>query len=468
MILCMLMNGWLPHLGAAERDQDWPCFLGPHGNNTSTEQGLTDRWPEDGPPIVWERKIGTGYSAPSIHGQTLVLHHRRGNEEVVEALDTSTGKTRWQHLHPTTFVDPYGYNNGPRSTPTLTSNRCYTFGAQGLLLCLDVQDGSVVWQRDSANDWNVPEAFFGIGSSPLLLGDRLIVMVGGQPNSGVVALHAETGVTLWESVGRETWDGVIPISWRTSKPYDWKGTEKLTSYSSPIAATLQGKTHVLCLMRQGLVLLDPENGRVRFKRWFSAQVNESVNAMTPVVHGDQVFLSSAYDRLGSVLLRVNPDDQSLDDIWRSPTTPFARDPETKKFEDPVLEAHWNTPVLHKNHLYAFSGRNEPDASFRCVAFGTGRLKWTRKEGWRRGGRRPPDEYGRGSVILADGKLIVLGEGGKLGLFRPDATRPVELCSWQVPSLEHPIWAGPVLSRGRLYLRSENRLVCIDLRVNDGS
>jgi len=454
-VLCVVAGGPVPA-------EDWPHFLGPHGNNTSSETNLLDHWPADGPKILWEQAIGSGYSAPSVRGDLLVVHHRLGGEEIVEALAVASGQTRWRYAYASHFVDPFGYNNGPRCTPLLTSNRCYTFGAEGKLLCLDLADGRVVWQRDTAKDWTIPEAFFGVGSTPLLEGDKLIVMVGGQPEAGVVALDAATGKTIWESVGRATWNGVTPIGWRTTKPYEWTGSEMLASYASPVATSIYGRRQVLCLVRQGLVSLNPTNGAVNFKRWFQCPVNESVNAMSPVVSGELVFLSTAYYRLGSVLLRVNRDGRSYEEVWRSPQNPFARDAVTGDYPAPVLEIHFTTPVLHEGYLYAFSGRNEPDASFRCVELATGKLKWSRDESWRPHSSPQPERYGRGSLILVDGKLFVLGEGGRLGLFRPNPERPEEVSAWQVPSLRYPCWAGPALANQRLFLRGEQRLVCVDV------
>src|SRR5665213_3000027 len=127
---------------------DWPQFLGPRANGISDETGLLEKWPAGGPPLVWEKTIGTGYGAPSIMGQRLVFHHRIGDEEIVECLDADTGKSLWRYAYPSHFVDPYGYNNGPRATPLLTSNACYTFGAEGKLTCLELQTGKLVWQRD--------------------------------------------------------------------------------------------------------------------------------------------------------------------------------------------------------------------------------------------------------------------------------------------------------------------------------
>jgi hypothetical protein len=217
---------------------------------------------------------------------------------------------------------------------------------------------------------------------------------------------------------------------------------------------------LLCLTRQGLVSLNPTNGEVNFKRWFQSQVNESVNATTPVVQDNLILISAAYYRIGAVVLRVNADGKSFEEAWRSPQDAFARDA-NGGYEAPVLELHFDTPVLLDGYLYAFSGRNEPDASFRCVEMKTGKLMWSRDEHWPAHSTRQPGVYGRGSAIFADGKLIVLGEGGRLGMFRPNPKQPEEICAWQVPQLKYPSWAGPVLADKKLYLRSEDHLVCLN-------
>lgn len=444
---------------------DWPQFLGPAGDGTSPESGLVERIPTNGLPVVFDLPVGTGYAAPSVRDGKLVLFHRQGNEEIVEALDAKTGRSAWRHAYPSRYQDPYGYNNGPRCAPLLTTNRVFTFGAEGKLLCLDLATGKQLWQRDTAKDWQVPQAFFGVGSTPILEGGKLIVMVGGQPNSGVVAFDPETGKTLWESVGKSNWEGVVTLGWRAERPYEWTGEEKLASYSSPVAATIHGQRHLLCVMRQGLCSLNPTNGAINFTRWFQSFANDSVNAMNPVVQDDQVLLSAAYYRSGAVLLRVKLDGKSVEEVWKDPAKhpldPADRDPVTSRWKVPALEVHWATPILHDGHVYAFSGRNEPDATVRCVEFKTGKLKWSRDERWpghQHGAQ--PGVYGRGSFILADGKLIALGEGGLLGMFKPDPDKCEELGRWQVPSLGYPCWAGPALANGILYLRNENRLVAV--------
>ena len=447
------------------RAEDWPQFLGPRGNNTSAETGLLEKWPIVGPPLVWEKKIGTGYGAPSVRGERLVLHHRVGDEEIAECFAAATGRALWRHASPSSYRDPYGYNNGPRCAPLLTTNLCYTFGAEGKLCCLKLDDGKVVWERDTAKDWNIPEAFFGVGSTPILEGDLLIVMLGGQPNSGVVALNAQTGKTVWESVGEKNWEGQPMIGWPGERNVSWMKWWKQASYSSPVAATIHGQRHLLCVLRQGLVSLDPKTGAVNFSRWFQSTANDSVNAMNPVVVDDLIFLSGAYFRVGSVLLRVKPDGKSFAEVWRSPKEQRELDAEGN-LVPPVLEIHWNTPVYHDGFLYAATGRNEPDAHLRCVELKSAKVMWDRDERWEGhpppGSKAQPPVYGRASAIMADGKLIVLGEGGKLGLFNVSPKQAVEISTFQVPQLHFPCWAAPVLANKRLFLRSEDRLICLQL------
>lgn len=426
---------------------DWPRFLGPTGNGVSAETNLLSRIPEGGFRVLSDRPIGTGYAAPSVAAGRVILFNRVAGEEIVEASAVESGASQWKFAYPSSYQDPYGYNNGPRCTPLISGDRVVTFGAEGKLTSLEASTGKLRWQRDLAKEFQVPEAFFGVGSTPLMEGGRLIVMVGGQPNSGVVALDPDTGRTLWESVGSRNWNGVPMTGWPGEAPVQWGEWWKQASYASPVAATVRGQRLVFCLMRQGLVALDPADGTVHFSRWFRARVEESVNASNPVVVGDDVLISSAYYRTGSVSLRVAPGTTNVTENWRGLG----------------LEMHWSTPVLVDGNLYGFSGRNEPDASFRCVEFATGRVRWQREEQWRPHSSPQPPVFGRGSCILANGQLIVLGEGGLLGLFQPDPAECREIGRWQVPSLEYPCWAAPVLSDGRLYLRSEKRLVSLDLR-----
>ncbi len=385
---------------------DWPQFLGPARNGTSEETGLAASWPAKGPPIVWQRDVGEGYSAPVVAGGKLIFFHRVGDLEMVECLQADSGKTLWKHAEPTSYSDPLGKGDGPRSTPAVAGDRVWTLGPGGRLLCLRLSDGKKLWQRALLEDYEVPASYFGVGTSPLLEGDLLLINVG-SPAAGIVAFHKDTG--------REA----------------WHATDHQASYASPVAATIDGVRHVFFFTREGLVSLDPASGTVRFAKHWRSRMDASVNAASPVVFDGHVFLSACY-RTGAVLLKVHKD--RVDEVWHN---------------DRSLSCHFSTPVYLEGHLYGFEGRQEEGARLRCIEARTGKVCWT-QEG-----------YGCGSMILADGRLIVLSEGGELALLKPDPGRYQELARAAV--LGRPCRAHLALSEGKLYARDDRKLVCWDLR-----
>ena len=433
-------------------------MLGPRADGTSSETGLLSAWPSGGPKVIWKKQIGTGYSAPSVRDGRLVLFHRIGNEQIVEALDAKTAKPVWRHASPTRYRDPFGYNNGPRCTPLLTEKYCFTFGAEGVLLCLDIKTGKPVWQRKTAEDFQSVGSFFrrrriagGRGRSAHRDGRRAAELDDGGVRQGYRRSR------LAERRSRHVAGQKPALGWPGEPLVRWRGTEKLASYATPTLATIHGKRTLLSLTRQGLVSMDPKTGNVNFSRWFRARVNESVNAANPIVSGNQVFCSAAYYSVGSFLIDIAEDGKSFNEVWST----NKRRKDNRRLE-PVLGIHWTTPILHEGHLYAFSGRDEPDAHFRCVELESGRIKWSRDERWQKRGSKQPNVYGRGSAVMADGRLFVLGEGGLLGLFEVNAEKPVELGRHQVPELHYPCWAAPILSDMRMVIRSEDYLICFDV------
>ncbi|MBS0264275.1 MAG: PQQ-like beta-propeller repeat protein [Planctomycetes bacterium] len=452
---------------AAAAGEDWPEFLGTRQSGISGETGLLKKWPEEGPKVLWKLKLGEGYAAPSVRGNRLVVFHRplqgrsSGDKEVVECLAADTGKRLWIKDTPSNYEDPYGYNGGPRCAPLLTADRCYTFGAEGRLVCWNLADGEKIWERHTGQEFQVPPAFFGVGAAPILEGQRLIVMVGGHPNAGVVAFDPATGKTLWQNVGPEAFPPP-PVRIQRDRP-----PAKLASYATPLAATIHGKRHVLCFMRPGLVSLDPETGEVNFSYWFRSPLHDSVNAARPVVVDDKIFLSAAYET-GAAVLKVRADGKSYDVVWS---------------DVDAMQTHWSTAIHDRGFVYGFSGRHEVGSSFRCIELLTGKLKWQTNEPFSDDvpdpkdgrGRTQPKYYGRGSAVLADGKFIVLGERGVLALVDADAEKFHEISRVQFPEAGYPSWAAPVLSRKRLYLSvaremqdafgryaHEYHLLCLDL------
>lgn len=460
----LAVAGCLAHIGClTATGEDWPTFLGPRRNGESSETMIIPDWTKQPPKPAWKVEIGTGYSAPSILGDRLVVHHRVDNDEIVSCRKTEDGQEIWKHAYPTSYADPYGYNNGPRCAPVLTNEYCFTLGADGVLCCVSMTDGKPVWQHDLKTRFKLPEWFFGMGCSPLLDGDRLIVMVGGQPDSGVVAFNMNDGAVIWEAVGSRTWDGATTD--QSGEKYSWTGDEMVVSYSSPVIATIHGQRHLLCLMRQGLVSLNPETGAENFHYWFRPKVHESVNAAVPVVIGDQIFLSAAY-LLGSVMLKVDTTGRTVTEVWRDRRN---------------MLAHWSTPIHVDGFLYGFSGRHENEGELRCLDITDGRVVW-KSDGFdgsisdlardqktgkilnaKTGEIIPYPYFGRGSLIRVGSRFIVLGERGTLSAVSVDSKQFVEYGRVSFDEIHYPAWAAPVLSSGRLYLRSEDWLISLDLR-----
>src|SRR5829696_7928841 len=184
----------LPFLLAA----DWPQHLGPDRDGHSAETGLLRAWPKGGPEVVWKRDVGTGWAGPAVAGDRLILFHRVGDEEVVECLDPATGAGRWKSAYRTAYIDEFEFDNGPRATPLIADGRVHTLGADGDLRAWDLATGKELWVRKVNKDYRVPKGFFGVATSPVLAGGKLLVNVGAK-GAGVVAFDPATGKEVWKA-----------------------------------------------------------------------------------------------------------------------------------------------------------------------------------------------------------------------------------------------------------------------------
>ena len=399
----VLLIGCLNSFGV--RAADWPQFLGPDRNGISPDKGLLAAWPKGGPPLLWQRPAGAGFSGPVVSGDRLVLFHRLGDKEVVTCLDAATGKEKWQFDYPTRYRDDFGMDEGPRSTPLLAGNRVYTLGAEGQLHCLDLDNGKKIWQRSVQSDYQVPKGFFGVATSPLIEGNLLLLNIGGK-EAGIVAFDKDTGQEAWRATNHEA------------------------SYSSPVAATFHGQRRVVFFTREGIVVLDPRTGQVSYNKHWRARIQASVNAASPVIADDLIFISASY-RTGAILLRVGAD--RIEELWQN---------------DDAMSNHYNTCIHSDGFLYGFDGRQEHGAKLRCVELKTGKVRWT------------DTHSGCGSMILAEDHLIILNEHGQLVVVAasPDSYR--EKARAQV--LEGPCRSPIALANGRLYARDGKKLACWNL------
>lgn len=407
--LAMVASALLPAVALAQdkRAADWPQFLGPTRNGVYHGGDIPATWPASGPRSLWNKGVGEGFAGPVVVGNRLILFHRRGKREIVECLDTADGETLWSFGYPTDYRDDFGFDEGPRATPAVAQGRVYTYGAQGDLHCLDLQKGTELWSVDTYKNFGVRKGFFGAACSPLVDDGKVLLNVGGRDGAGIVAFDARSGAVLW------------------------KATDDEASYSSPTTATIAGRSHGLFFTRNGLVDVDAASGEVLHQKRWRARINASVNAATPLVVADQIFLSASY-QTGAILLRLN--DGALNEIWSS---------------DNALSAHYATPVYHDGHLYGYHGRQEFGPSLRCVELGTGKVKWSE------------DRFGAGTLTLAGEQLLILNEDGTL-LLAPATPTAFEPTARAVIA-PATVRAYAALAAGRLYARNQSTLVAVDLR-----
>ena len=333
-----------------------------------------------------------------------------GNEndvDVVRSLDARTGKEIWAHRYSCPFKRR-SFEGGTATTPTIHDGRLYSLSYQGDLFCLDGKTGELLWSKNLPRDFSGTPPRWGYSGSPLVAGDHLIVEVGGE-NSSLIALDMETGRLIWKS-----------------------GRYK-AGYSSPVLMGEGEEAATAIFSAYGLVIFRLTDGKELWKhRW---KTSFDINAATPIVSGDSILISSGYGT-GAAVIQAPKGNPHL--LWKS-----------KEFAN-----QFSSSVLDGGHLFGFHGNIGRGGPFRCVEFNTGTVNWSERG------------LGVGTVILVDGKLVILSEKGELVLANADSTDFKELARAQV--LGGRSWVAPAYSNGRLYCRNnQGRLVCLQLGSSGG-
>jgi outer membrane protein assembly factor BamB len=389
---------------------DWPQFLGPTRDGVYVGSDLAAVWPKEGPPVIWRKDIGQGFSGPAVADGKLILFHRLDDKEVIACLDARTGEAKWSADYPTAYRDDFGFDEGPRATPSIADGKIYTFGAEGMLTCCNLADGTKVWQVNTKNDFHFRKGFFGAACSPLVEGSAVMLNIGGADGAGLVAFDKATGRVLW------------------------KCSDDEASYSSPAAATIHQHRYAIFFTRAGLVAVNPPDGAIQFRYPWRSRMNASVNAATPLIVDDSIFLSACYGT-GAILLRVR--DNSVEKIWSG---------------DDILSNHYATSVYDGGFLFGINGRADPGfsptPSLRCVELKTGKVRWR------------DDSVGPSTIFLAGDKLLILTEGGEL--IRAPATPTAFTPTDRVQLMPSGVRAYPALANGFLYARSKDKLYCVNL------
>jgi len=390
-----------PISSAVAAGPDWPGFRGPHRDGVVAGVRINADWHASPPVAMWRRPIGPGWSSFAVHGDRIYTQEQRGPDEVVVCYELATGKPVWAHRDAARFWESNG-GPGPRGTPTLSNGRVYTFGATGILNALNASDGSVVWSRNAATDANMKSPGWGFASSPLVLGDLVIVAASGK----LAAYDIATGTARWF------------------------GPDGGDSYSSPELVTIDGIQQILLMSATGATSVAPAEGKPLWKHEWPSDTR----IMQPAVTAEGDLLITSGDAMGGVGMRRiavthTPAGWKTEERWTSRG----------------LTPGFNDTVVHNGHAFGFSG-----SILACIDVKDGTRNW-------KGGR-----YGNGQIVLLADQdlLIVVSEEGDLALVKATPDQFTELA--RVPAIQGKTWGHPALAGDVLLVRNGEEMAAFRL------
>ena len=397
---------------------EWPQWRGLNRDGVSNEVGLLKEWSSEVPKVLWKIPLGEGFSGISVSQGRVYTMFSKGNDEFIVCLNATDGEEIWRFRSDKNYHEGQG-GNGPRATPTIDGDLLFTISAHGKLYALNATSGQEIWSHDLQQKFGSKMPRWGFSTSPLVEGELLLVEVGGKGKKSIVAFNKNSGDVIWSS-----------------------HKDKL-GYSSPIAITVKGVRQIICFTGTKLVSVSPTDGSIYWQ--YPWKTGYDVNAATPVfIPPDKVFISSGYDKGAAVLqMRVflSPDDDRAATEQISENRGIVRIKEIWK--NRKMKNQFASSVLHENYLYGFD-----NSILKCIEADTGEEQWKTRG------------FGKGTVILADGHLIILSDRGKLGLAEATPAGYIEKATAKV--LSGLCWTVPTLANGKLYARNEEEMICLDI------
>ncbi len=370
---------------------DWTSYRGPSQNGISGEK--LGALPLGGLRQLWKASVGTGTSSATVSGERLFTMGNVSGKDVVWCFDAKSGREVWKYEYPLA-LEKRMFEGGTAATPTVDGNRVYTVSHQGDLFCLDAAAGKPVWYKHYQKDFGGKRPQWGFAGSPLVEGNLLILDVGGK-GASTVALDKTNGKVVWKSGDDEA------------------------GYASPVAANIAGKRTVVVFKAAHLVGLEVKDGHELWRQdW---KTNYDVNAATPLIIGDKIFVSSGYSH-GCGMFAVQGGAVSA------------------RWQNKSLRAHFDTPVVWQGAIYGIDGDANSKASLVCLDLTTGAVKWQEK-------------VGGGAFVLVDGKLVILNELGELLIGDASANGFKPALRQQV--LARRCWVQPTVANGRIFCRNNN-------------
>ena len=400
---------------------DWPQWRGPNRDGVSAETGLLQQWPAGGPPLLWRATgAGAGFSGVSIAAGRVFTMGDRGGEQFIVAFKASDGTPLWSAPVGKPTYDDAGV--GPRGTPTVDGDRVYAIGTEGEVVSVDAGSGREHWRRSLASDFGGRMmSMWRFSESPLVDVDRVLVTPG-STSAGVVALDKRTG--------RDIWRAALPPSMGS------RGADG-AAYSSIVISNGAGVKQYVQLLGRGLVGVRASDGQVLWH--YNRIANHVANIPTPLVKGDYVFSSTAY-QTGAALLQLSRDGNGV------------KATEVYFLESTLLQNHHGGLVLVGDYIYGGHG-HRLGFPF-CLHMPTGKFMW--------GPDIRNDGTGSAAVVYADGRLYYRYENGRVILIEASPTGYRERGTFDIPDVRRPSWSHPVIAGGRLYLREQDTLYCYDL------
>jgi outer membrane protein assembly factor BamB len=395
---------------ASSSTPDWPSWGGPNGNFSVDGNGLPATFAAAAPKQLWQRKLGDGYSSIVTDGALLYTMYRRGNQEVVVAIDPASGATKWEYAYDATFRPGMGMENGsgPHATPLVFGNCVYTIGILAKMHAFDKRTGKIAWSKDLYKDFP-GSTFMGRGYpvSPIAYKNTIIVKLG-QYGHAVVALNPKDGSLVWQNQSFKN------------------------APSSPIIINVDGQDQLVTTFSDEVVGLDPNNGSLLWSHAHST--SWGLNISTPVWGpGNLLFISSAYNGGARVLhLTQSGGKTKVEELWSSNR----------------MRIHHSTAIRIGDYVYGSSGDFGP-TPMTAVDVRTGKVVWQDRT------------FGKVNMVLVDGKVILLDEEGDLALvtLSPQGMQ----VRWRVPLLLGNAWTAPTLVGTKLYVRDRRTMMALDLR-----
>lgn len=430
----------------------WPTIRGAAFNGHSPENEIAEQWPADGPPVLWSRELGQGYSSFIAWDNYVATQYQQLSGQYIICMAGDSGKTIWEYRYDWPY-DPAGVYPGPRSTPTFDNGFVYFTSPSGQVACLNADTGVKVWSMELTQRFGVKAPGFGYACSPIVVGDSIVLPVGAR-DASVVALDKRTGDTKWKAVDSKSGDSSSKSSSRESE----------ASYCSAYPIVFHGRSCIICYLQNAIVCHDSESGEQLWRYGLSSGYDE--HSAWPIYDEPYLWISGAFQR-GSELLEITD----------NPQHPIRLVRQSKLMSNDIFSS-----VLHDGALFGFD-LHEAQAKthrtsrgiFRCIDFrsgeelwsvGTGRLQRNTINASGDAGivsntHTSEKNIGHSTVLVVDNKLVLMNDLGELILAKASRDKYEELARTMLLGGEI-CWTQPAISQKRLFVRNHSQAACVYL------